>query len=183
MEMRRRVRVASRLLSAALAVGAGGLAAAATSEVSPAGFLVAVRHEVRATPQRLYAALGEVDKWWNGSHSWSGSAANLSLARHAGGCFCERWGTSSVEHARVIHAVEDRMLRLEGSLGPLQALAVTSVMTFALEPKDGGTALVVSYRVAGNEAAGLQQLAAPVDRVIAEQVRRLVAYVESGQPD
>ena len=56
-------------------------------------------------------------------------------------------------------------------------------MTFALAPKDGGTALVVTYRVAGNEAAGLQQLAGPVDGVIGEQVRRLVAYVETGKPD
>ena len=83
----------------------------------------------------------------------------------------------------MIHAVEDRLLRLEGSLGPLQALAATSIMTFALAPKDGGTALVVTYRVAGNEAAGLQQLAGPVDGVIGEQVRRLVAYVETGKPD
>ena len=56
-------------------------------------------------------------------------------------------------------------------------------MTFALAPKDGGTALVVTYRVAGNDAAGLQQLAGAVDGVIAEQVRRLVAYVETGKPD
>jgi hypothetical protein len=86
-------------------------------------------------------------------------------------------------HARVIHAAEDKLLRLEGSLGPLQALATTSILTFALAPKDGGTTLIVTYRVAGNEAAGLQQLAGPVDGVIGEQVRRLVAYVETGKPD
>ena len=33
----------------------------------------------------------------------------------------------------------------------------------------GGTTLIVTYRVAGNEAAGLQQLAGPVDGVIGEQ--------------
>ena len=181
--MKRRVRVAALFLSAALGACGSGIAAAATSEVSPGGFLVTVRHEVKATPHRLYQALSEVDRWWNGRHSWSGRAANLSLATQAGGCFCERWETNSVEHARVVHAVEDRMLRLDGSLGPLQALAVTSVMTFALTPQDGGTVLLVTYRVAGNDAAGLQQLAGPVDGVIAEQVRRLVAYVETGKPD
>ena len=92
------------------------------------GFLVTVRHEVKAPPPRLYAALGEIDRWWNGSHSYSGQAANLSLARQAGGCFCERWGNNSVEHARVVIALEDRMLRLEGALGPLQALAVNGVL-------------------------------------------------------
>ena len=176
------VRASALMLAAAL--GSGGGAVAATSEVSPTGFTVALRHEVRATPHRVWEALGEIDRWWNGSHSWSGQAANLTLATQAGGCFCERWGANSVVHARVIHAVEDRMLRLEGSLGPLQALAATSIMTFALEaPKDGGTTLVVTYRVAGSGTAGLPQLAGPVDGVIGEQVRRLVAYVETGRPD
>lgn len=174
---------AALVLAALLGSGAGGRAVAATSEVSPTGFLVTHRHEVTATPHRVYEALAEIDKWWNGGHSWSGQAANLSLATQAGGCFCERWGASSVVHARVIHAVEGRMLRLEGSLGPLQALATTGVLTFAMAPKDGGTALVVTYRVAGHEAAGLQPLAGPVDGVIGEQVRRLVAYLETGKAD
>ncbi len=181
--MKDRIRTWALVLAAAVGSAAAGGAVAATSEVSPTGFLVTLRHEVKATPHRVYEALGEIDKWWNGGHSWSGQAANLSLALQAGGCFCERWGANSVAHARVIHAVEDKMLRLEGSLGPLQALATTSIMTFALAPKDGGTTLVVTYRVAGNEAAGLQPLAGPVDGVIAEQVRRLVAYVETGKPD
>jgi len=171
-------------LAAALGGAAGEGVVAATSDVSPTGFVVTFRHEVKATPHRVWEALGEIDRWWNGSHSWSGQAANLTLATQAGGCFCERWGANSVVHARVIHAVEDRMLRLEGSLGPLQALAATSIMTFALEaPKDGGTTLVVTYRVAGSETAGLPQLAGPVDGAIGEQVRRLVAYVETGRPD
>lgn len=179
--MKRLVRAAPLVLAASL--GVGGSAAAATSEVSASGFLVTLRHELKATPHRVYEALGEIDRWWNGSHSWSGNAANLSLARQAGGCFCERWGANSVEHARVVQAVEGRTLRLEGSLGPLQALATTSVLTFALAAKDGGSTLMVTYRVAGNEAAALQQLAGPVDGVIAEQVRRLVAYVETGKPE
>ena len=175
---------ASALLLAALVGGGGfGDAVAATSDVSPTGFLVTVRHDVKATPHRLYEALGEIDKWWNGKHSWSGRASNLSLTKQAGGCFCERWGQNSVEHARVVHAFEERMLRLEGSLGPLQALAASAVLTFSIAPRDGGATLVVTYRVSGSETAGLQQLAAPVDRVIGEQARRLVSYVETGKPE
>ena len=122
--MKTRRRISALLLAAALALGTAGPAGAETSQVSASGFLVTVRHEVKAPPPRLYAAMGEIDRWWNGSHSYSGQAANLSLARQAGGCFCERWGTNAVEHARVVFALEDRMLRLEGALGPLQALAV-----------------------------------------------------------
>ena len=177
------IRAAALFFAAACGLGGGQAALAVTSDVSPTGFLVTAQHDVKATPHRVYEALGEIDKWWNGSHSWSGKAANLSLSRQAGGCFCERWGQNSVEHARVVHAFEERLLRLDGALGPLQALSVNGVLTFALQPKEGGTALVVTYRVSGAESAGLQQLAAPVDRVIGEQARRLVSYIETGKPE
>ena len=176
-------RIAAALLAAALCIGGAGRAGAEATQVSASGFLVTVRHELKAPPARVWAAIGELDRWWNAAHSYSGQATNLSLARQGGGCFCERWGGNSVEHARVVLALEERTLRLEGALGPLQALAVTAVWTFALTPKDGGTTLAVTYRVAGNEGSGLQQLAGPVDGVITEQMRRLAAYVETGRPD
>ncbi|MEO8527166.1 MAG: hypothetical protein ABI460_20720 [Caldimonas sp.] len=170
-------------LAAAASMALSGPAGAATSDVSPSGFLVSLRYEVKAGPHRIYEALGDVDKWWNSAHTWSGSAANLSLSRQPSGCFCERWGANSVEHARVILATEDSVLRLQGALGPLQALAVNAVLTFAISEKDGKTILLVTYRVSGNEAAGLQALAGPVDGVLAEQARRLVSYAESGKPE
>jgi hypothetical protein len=183
MEVKTFGKMAMSLLAMVLALGLAGPVAAEATQVTTSGFLVTVRHELKAPPPRVYAAMGEIERWWNPAHSYSGQAGSLSLARQAGGCFCERWGNNAVEHARVVMALEDRSLRLEGSLGPLQALAVTGVLTFALAPKDGGTTLVVTYRVAGNEGSGLQQLAGPVDGVITEQVRRLVAYVETGKPD
>ena len=181
--MKSGVRLAALFFAAALTATLSVPAAAATSEVSPAGFIVSLRYEVNATPHRLWESLGEPAKWWNPSHTWSGNAANLSLSRQASGCFCERWGANSVEHGRVVYAAEDSVLRLLGALGPLQALAVDAVLTFAIAQKDGKTVLQVSYRVSGNASAALQDLAGPVDGVIAEQARRLVAYAESGKPD
>ena len=177
------MRARAFLASLAFAAGLPGAAAAATSDVSPAGFLVTVRRETAASPAQLWAALGRVDQWWNGRHSYSGQAANLSLQLQAGGCFCERWERSSTEHARVVNAIEHRLLRLVGALGPLQPLAVEAVLSFAIAEKDGRTTLEVSYRVAGQGAAGLDRLAAPVDGVIAEQARRLVSFVETGRPE
>lgn len=181
--MKSGVRLSALFFAAALTATLSVPAAAATSEVSPAGFIVSLRYEVNATPHRLWESLGEPAKWWNSSHTWSGNAANLSLSRQASGCFCERWGANSVEHGRVVYAAEDSVLRLLGALGPLQALAVDAVLTFAIAQKDGKTVLQVSYRVSGNASAALQDLAGPVDGVIAEQARRLVAYAESGKPD
>lgn len=176
-------RLAALLFVAASTATLAPPVAAATSEVSPSGFIVNLRYEVNATPHRVWESLGEVGKWWTSSHTWSGNAANLSLSRQASGCFCERWGANSVEHARVVYAAEDGVLRMQGALGPLQALAVDAVLTFAITQKEGRTMLQVTYRVSGNASAALQDLAGPVDGVLGEQARRLVAYAESGKPD
>jgi uncharacterized protein YndB with AHSA1/START domain len=167
-------------IAAVAAAAAAGPALAATSEVSASGFLVTLRQEVKASPHRVYEALGDVGKWWSPQHTWSGNASNLSLQTQASACFCERWDGNSVEHGRVVYAVRDSVLRIQGALGPLQALAVNAVLTFAVAEKEGKTMLQVTYRVSGNDAAGLPELAGPVDGVIGEQVRRLVTYAEGG---
>ncbi len=176
-------RAVACLMALATAATMARPAVAATSEVSPTGFIVTLRYDVNATPHRVWESLGEVGKWWNSSHTWSGNAANLSLSTQASGCYCERWGANSAEHGRVVFAAEDSVLRLQAALGPLQALAVNAVLTFAITQKEGKTALLVTYRVSGNVSAALQDLAGPVDGVIAEQARRLVAYAESGRPE
>jgi hypothetical protein len=63
-------------------------------------------------------ALGDVGRWWNAEHSYSGDAANLSLDVAPGGCFCERWKDGSAEHGRVIMAFKDKTLRLPGTAWP-----------------------------------------------------------------
>jgi len=178
-----RGRVAALLFVAALAAGVAVPANAVLSDVGPNGFVVTVRHELKATPRRTWEALGEVDRWWNGQHSWSGSAANLSLGRRAGDCFCERWAAGSVEHGRVVMALEDKLLRLDAALGPLQALGVRGILSFAIATAEGRTVLVITYRVSGGDKAGLQELSGPVDGVIAEQARRLAAWIDTGKPD
>lgn len=173
-----------RRLPLAVALAASALpAAAATSEVTPSGFLVSLREEVPASPQQAWDALVQVSRWWSGKHSYSGDAANLSLEPRAGGCWCERWGDSSVQHGRVLYALPGKGLRLEGAFGPLQSMAVNAVLTFRLEPADGKTAIVVTYRVRGSPDAGLDKLAGPVDAVMGEQVKRLADLLRpAGEP-
>jgi len=148
-------------------------ARAGVSEVTPAGFLVSLREEVPASPQQAWDALVQVNRWWNGQHSYSGDASNLSLEPRAGGCWCERWPGGSVEHGRVLYALPGKGLRIEGAFGPLQAMAVNAVLTFKLEPAGDKTAIVATYRVRGSPDAGLDKMAGPVDAVIGEQVKRL----------
>src|SRR5689334_12083623 len=53
------------------------------------GFEVATVGTIAAPADRVYAALGEVGRWWDPSHTFSRDAANLSIELRAGGCFCE----------------------------------------------------------------------------------------------
>lgn len=155
-------------------------ALAAVGNVTPSGFLITLKSEVKSPPGKVFAALRQVGQWWNGDHTYSGSAAAMSLDMRAGGCFCERWNQNSIEHARVIYVAQDKALRMEGSLGPLQEMAVNGILNFSLAPAGDGTALVFTYRVRGPADAALDKLAAIVDRVMAEQVSRLVRFVETG---
>ena len=169
--------LASRIATFAALAALASPAGAETSQVGPSGFLVTHRVELAATPAVAYAALGEIGKWWNPQHTYSGVATHLTLEPRAGGCFCEAWGDgNTIEHARVIYAMRDRNLRLEGGLGPLQDMAVAGIMNFAFATVEGKTVLTFTYRVRGAEA-GLDKLAAIVDKVLGEQVTRFAEHV------
>ncbi len=152
-------------------------ASPATAEVnssSPAGFEVQNRVTVAVSPADAYAALDRVAEWWNPEHTYSGKAANLSLDPRAGGCFCEKLdGGGTIEHLRVVYAQPGQMLRLQGGLGPLQAQAVTGTLTWALKPVGKGVEISQTYVVGGYIPGGAEKLAPIVDKVLAEQLRRL----------
>src|SRR5258706_11862007 len=142
---------------------------AAVTNVSPSGYLVHHKPTLKAPPRLVFAALAQVGKWWSNDHTYSGNAGGMSLEMRAGGCFCERWDTNSVEHARVVYVARDKVLRLQGGLGPLQEMAVNAILQFTLEPAGESTNLTLTYRVRGADAA-LDKTAAAVDRVLGEQV-------------
>jgi uncharacterized protein YndB with AHSA1/START domain len=172
-------------LAAAVALFLPVEAAAAVRRSAPDA--IAVEHKLPAAvdPAALFRAIGQVDRWWSSTHSWSGSAANLSLKLEAGGCFCERWAEGSAEHGRVIQVLRDRLVRINATLGPLMEMAVTGVLTFQLSPAASGkgTELVVTYRISGDSTHGLRALSGPVDRVIGEAAARLVRFATTGKPE
>jgi hypothetical protein len=72
------------------------------------------------------------------------------------------------------------MLRLDAALGPLQEMAISGVITFTLEEKDGATMLLATHRVSGDAAHQLDQLAPIADQVNALQFGGLAA--EAAKP-
>jgi uncharacterized protein YndB with AHSA1/START domain len=133
------------------------------------GFLIEHRFTIAAPATKVWETLLHPERWWPADHTWSGKRENLSLVADAGGCFCERWEGGSVEHGRVVAVFPGSLLRLDATLGPLQEMGVTGVITFALEEKDGVTTLVATHRVSGDAAHKLDQLAPIADQVNALQ--------------
>ena len=173
-----RIHLASLTATFLAAMSATPVLAEVTS-VSPQSFVITHKAEVNVSPAVLYAALGQLPRWWNAQHSYSGKSENLSLDMRAGGCWCETWEGGTVEHARVIQTGRDRVLRLEGGLGPLQDMAVTAVLTFSIGTLEGKTNLTMTYRVRGPDA-NLDKIAPIVDKVVGEGFGRLVEFAGKG---
>lgn len=165
-----------------LVLAALGLAStpAAAEVVSSSANAMRVRHVVQVVvpTQVAYAAFTNVGGWWNGKHSYSGDAANMSLATIAGGCFCERVPKTggSVEHMRVAFVEPGARLVMTGSLGPLLYEATTGVMDVRVERIAGGSRVTLDYKVAGFADGNAASLAPLVDSVLADQMRRYRAF-------
>jgi len=166
---------------AGLAAAAATPAAAEVVASSEAGFVSHNEAVVPASPAEVWAAMLKPAGWWDPAHTYSGNAANLTIAPTAGGCFCEvvpdahGGPPGQVEHMRVIYLAPNSTLRMSGGLGPLQSEAVTAVLTMALEPSGGGTKLSWDFVVGGYLRAPIATLAPVVDQVIGEQLTRLAA--------
>ena len=172
------------MLVGLLALAFAGPAQAEVLAKAENGFAIHLEADVPQPPASVWAVLMVPAKWWSGEHTFSKDAANLYLDAQAGGCFCEllpkpkdlpegqRRG--SVEHLRVVYVRPHAALRMVGALGPLQGEALSGAMTITLAETKDGTHLVLDYRVGGYARMKLDEIAPAVDKVLAEQVARLV---------
>jgi hypothetical protein len=129
----------------------------------------------------VWAELVMPSHWWSPVHTFSKSAANLSLDPRAGGCWCEKLpGGGSAQHLMVFAVMPGEALVLRGALGPMQGLGVDGALTVHLKAAGDGTDVSVSYNVGGYLKDGLAAFAGPVDMVLGEQFGRLKAQVETG---
>lgn len=178
-----------RLALAAVAAILVAIAAPAQAEVKQtwaAGFRLENTVVITAPPEKVWAALGQVGKWWNGAHSYSGDSANMTMPLTPGGCFCEalpRLGAGAgVQHGVVVMAMPGQTLRINAPLGPLQGEGVAAALTFTLKATaDGGTEVVETFNVGGARPE-IVGYAAGIDGVVGEQLTRLKAFVETGKP-
>jgi hypothetical protein len=178
---------ACRPLLVATMLVTGLFAPAAHSEVvarSTGGFQSTMSVWVSRPPREAYErAVGAVARWWDPAHTYSGDAANLTLAASAGGCFCETLpGGGSVQHLEVAYVQPGAAIRLLGGLGPLQDIGAGGALTWKFESIEGRTRVTWTYRVTAMDAGDVAKLAGPVDQVLAVQLARLGRFIETGKP-
>ncbi len=167
-------------IAATLALLAAGSARAEVVDAQPNGFEVRRQVVIAAPANAVWATLVTPSKWWASAHTFSGSAANLSLGAASGACFCERLPNGgSVLHMTTVNAVPGQKLVLVGALGPMQSSGASGALTFLLAEKDGATTVTVTYDVGGYFKGGLDKIAAPVDGVLGQQVAGLKAASEA----
>ena len=128
-----------------------------------------------------YESFTRIGNWWDGEHTYSGDAANLSLTLSSGGCFCERIPKTGggIEHMRVAYVEPGKRLVLTGSLGPLLYEATAGSMDIQFERIAGGSRVTLDYKVAGFANANGQAMAPLVDAVLGNQMKRFRTYAAS----
>ena len=139
------IHASSCLLLAGLVAIDAAPAAAGVAASSDNGFASHNEAVVAAAPEAAWAAMLVTRQWWNGEHSYSGDRGqpddgarrrrlllrddpgngNGGAAARSSTCACST-------------SIRGSTLRLRGALGPLQAEAVTGVLTMTVEASGTG---------------------------------------------
>lgn len=114
---------------AAFALSAGAASAEVVNR-SENGFTLTYERAVTASDAAILEALGDPAVWWSDAHTYSGSAANLSVDLRPGGCWCEALPGGGVKHAETLLVwPAERMVSFEAPFGPLRGIGADAVLT------------------------------------------------------
>jgi uncharacterized protein YndB with AHSA1/START domain len=160
-------------------------AQAAVTSSAGDGFEIVQTVTVKAAPAKVYDALLAPSGWWSAEHTYSGAAANLTIERRIGGCFCEKLPEGgAIQHLSVVWLAPGRMIGLRGALGPLAREGAEGTLYWSLKPAEGGgTVLTQSYTVGGYLHGDGAGWAAKVDGMLQAQLDRLARLVDTGSPE
>lgn len=172
------------MLKSAIAAAVAGLtlfaavpAAAEVVERHTDGFTLRFEATTSRAPADLLAALGRIGQWWDGAHSYSGDAANMTLTMEPGGCFCEALADGTTfEHGRVVSIDPASGVLLDAPLGPLKGKATRAGLGFGWAEMNRDGILVMTFVV---EGPGLGAFADPVEGVLGGAFARYVRHTEA----
>lgn len=163
------------IAAAALALGAAPAQAEIVSR-SADGFTLRFHAPAKMDPADFTASVAALPRWWDDDHTFSGSAANLSLALEPGGCWCETLADGATfEHARV-RSVSQNLILLDAPLGPLSGKAARAELTIRWSAGERGLTPMWSFEV---EGPGTGALTDGVHAVMDAGFKRWVAWLET----
>lgn len=166
------------LLAAAAALMLAGPAHAEVKSTWESGFRLENRARIPATREQTWFALAQIGRWWSSEHTYSGDARNMTISLKPGGCWCEAVAGGGIEHGRVVLVWPEKgTLRLDGAVGPLQDEGVSGALTWQINEVDGGGVEVVQTYNVGGVRPEMVKNAALVDKVMAEQLAGLKAFI------
>jgi uncharacterized protein YndB with AHSA1/START domain len=164
---------------AMLMAAAGASPRADVVDAGATGFTVKIVRHVAAPPAKVFATAVAVGSWWNAQHTYSGTAANMTIDPKPGGCWCEQLlNGGGVRHMEVVFVDPGKLLRFAGGLGPLQSMAATGALTWEFKAAGDGTDVTWTYAVTGYQPGGFESLAPAVDGVLTSQLTSLKTAAE-----
>lgn len=147
-------------------------------EAGPDHFVLRQEAASSLSPDEMWERLINPAIWWHPDHTYSGSAAHLSLDVQAGGLWKEEWQAGSVTHGEVIFVNPGVQLRLDAPFGPLQAIGAKTIWTITISADGDGSKVVFDEISHGVPSSKLDELAPAVDFVKTEAIRRLTSVEE-----
>lgn len=168
-------------VAATLIAVAATPAAAQVVERSADHFVLRYEIDLESPPEDMWASLQDIGQWWDGAHTYSGDATNLSLSLEPGGCFCETLPDGSTfEHGRVVEADPETGVLLDAPLGPLKGKTTMARWSVGWtgSPDVRGWRLVITYVVRGE---GVGAWADGVDSVMRGQYGRFTHFLHYGE--
>ncbi|WP_332657876.1 hypothetical protein [Brevundimonas sp.] len=127
-------------------------------------------------PDEIPGALRGLSRWWEPAHTYTGSAANLSLDLTPGGCWCEKFpdGTD-FDHARTVSAGPDRFV-FEAPFGPLRGKTTSARLTVSWQATNDVWTPIWTMAV---EGPGIGAMADTVDSVMSNAYQRWLYFLEN----
>jgi hypothetical protein len=147
------------------------------------GFSLSYEAEIAGEAKAAFDAFVRVGEWWDGEHSYSGDAKNLTIDLKPGGCWCETLPDGGfVAHMAVVQALPGKTMIFKGGLGPLAFMGVDGAMVLSFRTKDKATLVTMTYAVGGHDPKKFKELPKLVDGVLGAAFKRYTNYVSTGKP-
>ena len=130
-------------------------------------------------PDEIPGTLRGLSRWWDPAHTYTGSAANLSLDLTPGGCWCERFpdGTD-FDHGRTVSVGSDRFV-FDAPFGPMRGKVTSARLTISWPAANDGWTPTWTMVV---EGPGIGAMADTVDAVMGNGYMRWLYYLENALP-